>query len=156
MRITLVTPPADVVFGIQEGKGSNYTTVLKQRSIGSDVNFEFQIAFKGSREDGSPNFVGPYAQGPASARFVYIDTGVLAGETNTPWERRLKVSLSGINAKMATEALADAPAASQVAPYGDHSFFPNPPFRLTPSVTRKEASSARGAWHQLCAGIGES
>lgn len=92
-------------FGIQEGKGSEYATILRRRSPGGDVCFEFKIAVKGSREDGSPNFVGPLAQGPASARFVYVDIGTLAGQTNTPWERRMKVSLGGITARLVRDAL---------------------------------------------------
>ena len=32
LRIVLVDPPAGVDFGIQEGKGTDYTTIHKQRS----------------------------------------------------------------------------------------------------------------------------
>jgi len=32
LRIVLVEPPSGVDFGIQEGKGNDYTTIDKQRS----------------------------------------------------------------------------------------------------------------------------
>jgi hypothetical protein len=115
LRIILLAPPAGVDFGIQEGKGNDYRAILKQRSTGGDLSFEFKIAVKGSREDGAPNFVGPFAQGPAAERFVYVDIGKLAGQANTPWERRLKVGLAGITAKMVKDAVADSSVLIEVS-----------------------------------------
>ena len=43
-----------------------------------------------------PNFLGSFVQGPPGQRFVYIDIGTCAGQTNTVWNRRLKIPLSGI------------------------------------------------------------
>ena len=43
LRIILVAPPDGVDFGIQHGKGSNYTTILIQRSKGADLEFEFSL-----------------------------------------------------------------------------------------------------------------
>ena len=37
LRIILATPPSGVDFGIQEGKGYDYTTIQIQRSKGSDI-----------------------------------------------------------------------------------------------------------------------
>lgn len=46
LRIVLVAPPPDVDFGIQQGKGSDYTTIHNQRSSGSDLSFEFTVTVK--------------------------------------------------------------------------------------------------------------
>jgi Family of unknown function (DUF5990) len=35
-------------------------------------------------------------QGPSGERFVYIDIGTCAGQTDTVWSRRLKIPLRGI------------------------------------------------------------
>ena len=96
LRIVLEKPPAGVDFGLQEGKGSVYAIVGKQRSNGGDLEFEFAVTAKTGRDDGLPNFAGPFVQGPAGERFVYINIGTNAGQTNTPWNRRLKIPLSGI------------------------------------------------------------
>lgn len=96
LRIVLVAPPAGVDFGIQEGKGSDYKTIHKQRSKDADLAFEFTATVKDNRDDGLPNFLGPLAQGPTTGRFVYIDIGKSAGQIDSCWERRIKVPLSGI------------------------------------------------------------
>lgn len=108
LRIVLVAPPAGVDFGLQEGKGSDYKTIQKQRSKGKDLAFELTVAAKNNRDDGLPNFLGPLTQGPATGRFVYIDIGKLAGQFDSCWERRIKVPLGGITwdliGKVATDA----------------------------------------------------
>jgi hypothetical protein len=92
-RIVLERPPAGIDFAVQKGRGSVYETILKQRSDGGDLRFEFTIPAAGP---GQPRFKGPLAQGPAGERFVYIDIGTYAGQTGTPWSRRLKIPLTGI------------------------------------------------------------
>ena len=104
LRILLVAPPAGVDFGIQEGKGSDYEMIQKQRSKGSDLTFEFSLTVKDNRDDGLPNFLGPLTQGPTTGRFIYIDVGKLAGQSDSCWERRIKVPLAGITWEMIGKA----------------------------------------------------
>lgn len=52
LRIVLIAPPVDVHFGIQEGKGSGYTTIHKQRSKDADLTFEFTVIVKDNRDVG--------------------------------------------------------------------------------------------------------
>jgi hypothetical protein len=95
LRIVLEKPTAGVDFGLQKGHGSDYEVVGKQRSKGDDLEFAFTVTAK-TGKDHLPNFGGPFVQGPSGERFVYIDIGTYAGQTNTPWSRRLKIPLSGI------------------------------------------------------------
>jgi len=95
LRIILAQPTAGIDFGLQKGRGSAYETVQKQRSKGKDLEFDFTVAVK-SGKDVLPDFAGPFVQGPSGERFVYLDIGTCAGQTNTPWSRRLKIPLSGI------------------------------------------------------------
>jgi hypothetical protein len=104
LRIVLVAPPAGVDFGIQEGKGNDYTTIHKQRSKDADLSFEFSVTVKDNRDDGQPNFLGPLAQGTTTGRFIYIDIGKSAGQFDSCWERRIKVPLGGITWKMIEKA----------------------------------------------------
>lgn len=96
LRIVLIAPPAAVDFGIQEGKGNDYTTIHKQRSKDTDLTFEFTVTVKDNRDDGLPNFLGPLTHGPVTGRFIYINIGKSAGQFDSCWERRIKVPLGEI------------------------------------------------------------
>jgi hypothetical protein len=104
LRIVLVAPPAGVDFGVQKGKGNDYTAILKKRSKNTDLTFEFTVRVKDNRDDGLPNFVGPLAQGPTTSRFIYIDIGKSAGQSDSCWKRRIKVPLDGITWDMIEKA----------------------------------------------------
>ena len=95
LRIILEKPTAGVDFGLQKGHGSNYETVQTQRPSGKNLSFECTVRVARAK-DGSPNFLGPFAQGPAGQKFIYIDIGTYAGQTETCWSRRLKIPLYGI------------------------------------------------------------
>lgn len=94
-RVVLVKPPAGVDYGVQLGQGAEYVVTHKQRSSGKDLRFEFTVGIKASKP-APPDFGGPVVQGPRGQRFVYIDIGTYAGQTGTPWSRRLKIPLIGI------------------------------------------------------------
>src|SRR5688572_18975864 len=104
LRIVLVAPPSGVDFGIQEGKGSDYKTIQKQRSKETDLAFEFTVMVKDNPDDGLPNFLGPLTQGSTTGRFIYIDIGKMAGQASCRWERRLKVPLAGVTWDMIEKA----------------------------------------------------
>ena len=100
LQIILIKPTPEVVFGLQKGSGNNYETVQKQMATSSDLSFTFTIKVKGdSTKDKLPKFSGSFVQGPADNKFVYIDIGTYAGQSNTVWSRRLKVPLTGITWK---------------------------------------------------------
>jgi len=106
LRIVLNQPTPGVDFGVQKGHGNDYETIQLQRSKTKDLSFEFSVRVaKGKSEE--PNFLGPIVQGPTGQRFVYIDIGTYAGQTGTPWGRRLKVPLSGITWQMIDEMSTD-------------------------------------------------
>lgn len=98
LKIILQNPPAGIDYGLQKGSGKHYEAIQVQTSLAADLVFNFAINVKGDKEkDSLPNLVGDFVQGPKGGRFVYIDIGLLAGQVNTCWERRLKVPLSGIS-----------------------------------------------------------
>ena len=98
LKVTLVNPPAGIDFGLQTGSGNNYEKMQIQRSgPHTNLTFQFTIAIKGEKsKDKFPKLSGPFVQGNAGDKFVYIDIGTAAGQTNTPWSRRLKIPLTGI------------------------------------------------------------
>lgn len=103
LRIVVEQPPPGVDYGLQKGRGGDYETVQTQRSKKGDLSFEFDVEVKEGK-DGLPNFLGPYAQGPPQERFVYLDIGTYAGQTGTPWSRRLKIPLTGMTWKSIEQA----------------------------------------------------
>jgi hypothetical protein len=97
LQIILTGPTTDVDFGLQKGAGNNYETVQKQRSASQDLSFKFTVKVKGDKQkDAEPKFSGSFVQGSSGNKFVYIDIGTYAGQTNTIWARRLKIPLYGI------------------------------------------------------------
>mgnify|MGYP006165942495 CR=1 FL=1 len=107
LQIILVQPPPNVLFGLQRGSGAIYETVQKQTSASQDLLFIFPITIKGDRgKDAFPKFSGPFVQGPAAGKFVYIDIGTYAGQFDTMWSRRLKVPLTGITWELIDQLVA--------------------------------------------------
>ncbi len=99
-RIILEKPPSGVDFALQKGKGNKYEIVQKQRSGTRDLRFDFTARAVPGVTGDDPNLLGPFVQGQAGARFVYLDIGVAAGQIDSNWSRRLKVPLTCITAEI--------------------------------------------------------
>jgi Family of unknown function (DUF5990) len=99
LRIIVEQPPSGVDFALQRGTGNNYEPVQKQRFNGTDLTFEFQPSIKQGASHSIADLAGPFVQGPAGQRFVYVNIGTYAGQADSCWRRRLKIPLQGIPAK---------------------------------------------------------
>ena len=118
LTIVLERPTAGVDYGLQKGRGNDYETVQTQRGANKDLTFEFSVRVNEGKK-GNPNFLGPFAQGGADGRFVYLDIGTYAGQKNTGWARRLKIPLVGIDWKVIDAAAkARKPLEARVAGSG--------------------------------------
>jgi Family of unknown function (DUF5990) len=102
LRITLVSPPSGVVFCLQRGRAD---LVSCTEASGGQLSFDFTLRVHGDRASGPPNFRGEFAQGPPATRFVYVNSGTLAGQAVSCWTRRAKVPLAGITWDLIDEAL---------------------------------------------------
>lgn len=107
VRVVLSASPPGVDFSLQSGRAANATAVNVQRGNGRDLTFDFELTV-GAPRGGSPNFTGPFAQGTAAERFVYLCVGTCAGQAGSPWTRRIKVPLAAITAEQVATALASA------------------------------------------------
>jgi hypothetical protein len=101
-RITVVSPPPGVTFGLQRGKGA---LVPPAQATNEYLSFDFTLRVDIGK-DGRPNFLGPFAQGPPASRFVYVNSGTSAGQADSCWTRRAKVPLTGIGWRLIERALA--------------------------------------------------
>jgi hypothetical protein len=96
LRITVVDPPAGVMFAMQRGRAE-----LDQatRSTGATIAFDFTVRVR-TGPSGALNFLGQFTQGPPRERFVYVIMGARAGDGGSPWSRRAKIPLRGITLQL--------------------------------------------------------
>lgn len=93
LRIILEAPPAGVLFSLQD---ADNTPVDAQEAGGGDLSFEVEV--RCDLAGGRPNFLGRFARGTPTERFVYIAAGRQAGQAGTCWDRRAKLRLGDISA----------------------------------------------------------
>lgn len=95
LRITVVRPPPDVTIQLQRDR---FELLPPSRVTAGELSFDFLVRIAPHSGDGPLNFLGAYTQGPRHARFVYVNSGVRAGQAGSRWDRRAKVPLLGITA----------------------------------------------------------
>src|SRR5215510_13409990 len=100
LRIVVVSPPKGVIFAVQLGKAELDSVAM---SKGSDLSFELTARIA-DRNGPEPNLLGPYVQGPRGGRFVYVNSGTLAGQAGSSWTRRAKIGLQGITWELINRA----------------------------------------------------
>lgn len=101
-RIIVESPIAGVTMRIQKGRDG-----LVSPSVKNSDQLVFDISIRGVIENGAPNFLGEFAQGPKDGRFVYVNSGTLAGEAISYWTRRAKLSLMSITKDQIEKVLDD-------------------------------------------------
>ena len=114
LRIVVVTPPLGVTFALQRGR---FEFVPPASCTPDGLAFDFDVRV-GARPDGAPNFLGPFTQGPPTARFVYINSGTSAGQSDSLWTRRAKVPLAGISHALIEKAGHDRILEARIAGTG--------------------------------------
>lgn len=103
VRVVVKDAPPGVKFAVQRGKSE-----LLEPSSQTETELVFDLPVRVVEKPGSkaPNILGPYAQGPASDRFFYLNSGTMAGQTQTGWTRRAKLKTAGITWVLVREASA--------------------------------------------------
>lgn len=92
LRIVIVAPTPGVVFALQRGKDELVSPTV---ATGEELSFDLTVRVRGEGEP-SPNFLGDCVQGPKGGRFVYVNSGTLAGQEDSCWSRRAKIGLQEI------------------------------------------------------------
>jgi len=104
LRIVVLTPPKGVMFAIQHGKAELESVVV---SKGTELSFELTARIA-ERDGAEPNLLGPYVQGPKGGRFVYVNSGTLAGQAGSNWTRRAKIGLQSLTWTLIDQTLANS------------------------------------------------
>jgi hypothetical protein len=102
IRVRVVNPPSGVRFRVRRGRSDLDDPA---RVTDGEISFDLTVRVGDTRQDGLPNFLGPYAQGPPGGRFLYVNSGTLAGQTDSCWTRRAKVPFRDITWEMVEEVL---------------------------------------------------
>jgi len=102
LRIVVRDPLEGVELRLQRGRDELVLPVTRSASA---ATFEFALDTR-TQPDGITALRGPEVQGKPGARFVYINSGTYAGQSDSPWGRRAKVSLTGLSDEMLASALA--------------------------------------------------
>ena len=96
IRVIVENPPANVKFAMQRGKAGD----LLEPSGAATGRLTFEFSIRAIDEAGMPNFLGPFVHGPKGGRFLYVNSGTLAGQSHSCWTRRAKLHLSSIDWKL--------------------------------------------------------
>lgn len=104
-RINVANPLAGVTMMVQNGK-DDLLPPSEKSSEKLFFDFDMTVDMAGD----APNFLGKFAQGPKDARFIYVNSGTYAGQQDTCWARRAKLSLMGIG-RSQVEAAIESPGA---------------------------------------------
>ena len=100
LRVVVVDPPLGVAFAVQRGRSDLVPPVAESPD---SIVFEFPVSI--ANLSSTPvRFVGEFTQGPPAVRFVYINSGTLAGQSASCWTRRAKVPITGISRELIEQA----------------------------------------------------
>jgi hypothetical protein len=95
LRAVIEAPPPGVQWAFQRSRGDCSDLATPTKSSAERLVFDFTIQAERA-DDGVLRLLGPGVQGPPTARFFYLNSGTLAGDTSSCFSRRAKVSLMGL------------------------------------------------------------
>ena len=101
VRIVVTNPYPGVTMQVQKGRDE---LLPPAKSTEKALVFDFAITVD-LNAGAPPNFLGKFAQGPKDQRFIYVNSGTYAGQANSCWARRAKISLMTITGKQVEEAV---------------------------------------------------
>lgn len=111
LRVTLLRPPVGVQFCLQRGRSELVDAVV---STGADISFDLAVRAQPAETGKAVRFLGPFTHGPPTARFLYVCSGTSAGQHDSCWTRRAKISLTAIPWSLVKEGCASPNARLEV------------------------------------------
>ena len=93
LEIAVKRPLRGVAYAMQRGKD---VLLPPRRERDGTLRFELEMRLGAPQADGGARFLGEFTHGSVGDRFLYVNSGQRAGETNSCWDRRAKVKLASI------------------------------------------------------------
>ncbi len=103
LRITVLDPLPGVTYAMQRGRDELLPPATADAQA---LTFELSVRVSAHQAGGAPNVLGPYAQGKPDDRFLYVNSGTLAGQQGTDWTRRAKIKTAGISWPLVEQVVA--------------------------------------------------
>jgi hypothetical protein len=103
IRVTVIGPPPGVTFAMQRGKDE---LLPPSKVDAKSLVFDLSIRVSERKTGCAPNVLGPYAQGKPGDRFLYLNSGAMAGQQDSCWSRRAKIKTAGIDWKLIEQTFA--------------------------------------------------
>jgi hypothetical protein len=100
LRLTLVAPPAGVLFSLQDARSQPVDAAMAD---GRDLSLDLTVRM--DEGPSGPVWLGPFVRNSERGRFVYFASGAQAGQAETLWSRRGKVMLATLPVELAREAV---------------------------------------------------
>ena len=111
IRVTVIEPPLGVTFAMQRGKDE----LLPPAKVSAkSLVFDLSIRVSERKVAGAPHVLGPYAQGKPDDRFLYLNSGTMAGQEDSCWTRRAKIKTGRIDWKLIEQAFSTPGAVLEV------------------------------------------
>jgi hypothetical protein len=107
LRLIVHLPPPGVRFALQRGPTATAELVAPTETGTRALAFEATVRVGAPGPGGRPRLLGPYVHGSPDARFLYVNSGRYAGDSESRWSRRAKVWLDGITTEQVRAVLAD-------------------------------------------------
>lgn len=111
IRVTVIGPPPGVTFAVQRGKDE---LLPPSKVDAKSIVFDLSVRVSERKAGGAPNVLGPYAQGKPDDRFLYLNSGAMAGQRDSCWSRRAKIKTAGIDWKLIEQTFATPGAVLEV------------------------------------------
>jgi Family of unknown function (DUF5990) len=104
LRVIVLNPPGGVAFGMQRGRSELLSPSRRQPS---EIVFDLTLRLGKPLSGGRPNFLGKFAHGSPSDRFLYVNSGARAGQRGSCWDRRAEFKLASIESAQIRRLLSD-------------------------------------------------
>lgn len=101
--MTVLRAPRGVTFAMQRGKAA---LLAPSQVDGESLVFDLSVRVREQTSGGPPNVLGPYAHGKPADRFLYLNSGTMAGQADSCWTRRAKIKTGGISWNLVQQTLA--------------------------------------------------
>jgi hypothetical protein len=105
LRVVVVDPPQGVAFAVQRGRNDLLLPTIECPAF---IQFDLELRLGTALANGSPNYLGEFAQGTPADRFIYLNSGTWAGQHASCWTRRAKLKLGSIPIEIAEAAIANS------------------------------------------------
>lgn len=104
LRLVVRDPVPGSIMRVQRGATAKRDLTAPVKTSAKALTFELRLDAR-PRPDGSLELRGPEVQGPPDGRFIYVNSGMYAGD-GTPDGRRAKIPLRDLRSETIASALA--------------------------------------------------